>query len=245
MKIPLNIMALSGSIWERFVKFFSPEFYEYDNFNLNETSFVAIKYIIIGIFFGTVIASASALYNRRVLGKFIRALIKQDATSPESAKTLAELGFDKNPFIKYSLVHGYTLKKSTSCVEYEEHLRSLDGSGSLEKSSGEEAEGSENAREAVDTAAEVTSAETKQPKRISAREALYGKEFIPDVKSAHFYIPEDKKYLMDVKFEAKGSNWLTFILTVIAAFLMTGAAVLFLPDILQLADNFINLISGK
>lgn len=241
MKVPFDIMALSGSIWQRFVELFSPELGKYDNFNFNETSFVAVKYVIIGIFFGIVLASASALFNRRVLGRFIRALIKQDATSPESAKTLSELGFDKNPFVKYSLTRGYTLRKSTSCVEREEYLRSL------EKPSDEEAvnEGAEKPSEADPTASGDGSDSAKKVKKISVREALYKKEFVPDLKSAHFYIPEDKKYSMDVKFEAKGTNVPTFILTVVISLILVGAAVIFLPDILRLADNFINLLSKK
>ena len=50
---------------------------------------------------------------------------------------------------------------------------------------------------------------------------------------------------MDVKFEAKGTNWLTFAITVIISLVLVVLAVLFLPDVLRLIDNFINGISGK
>ena len=230
-----DIMALSGSFWGKFTDFFSPEFGAYDNFEFNETSFVAVKYIIIGIFFGIVIASLSALYNRRVLGKFIRALIKSDATSPEKAKTLAELGFDKNPFVKYSLSRGYTLKKSTSCVEYDEFLKKIN-SDMQESPNAEEITPSDQKSEGGE--------DGKTPKK-SVRKALYNREFIPDLPTAHFYIPEEKKYEMDVKFEAKGTNWLTFAITVAVSFALVILAVLFLPDVLRLVDNFINGISGK
>lgn len=194
----INIMALSGSFWEKFVEFFSPKLGQYDNFEINQTSFVAIQYVIIGIFFGIILASLSALYNKRVLGGFIRALIKRGATSPEAAMTLSELGFSKNPFVKYSLSRGYTLKRSVCRIDTEE-------------------------------AAEGAAAK-------SDRDGLDG---------ARFYIPEEKKYAMENKFEAKGTNWLTFALTVIISLVLVGATVLFLPEILRFADNLINLISGK
>lgn len=233
----LKIMALTGSFWDDFVAFFSPTFGEYDNFKISETSFVAIKYIIIGIALGIVLASVSALYNRRVLGKFIRELIKKGATSPETALTLSELGFDKNPFVKYSLIHGYTLKRSTSCVEQEAYLNDQ-GVKNAEK----------NEAPASDEGGEATDGSAVPEKKKQRRERIvytYVKEFKPDPKTAHFYIPEDKKYSMEIKFEAKGTNWISFILTLIVTFLLVGATVLFLPDLLRLVDNFINLLSGK
>ena len=235
MKSTFDIMALSGLFWEKFTDFFSPEFDTYDNFKFNETSFVAVRYIIIGIFFGIVIASLSALYNRRVLGKFIRALIRSDATSPEKAKTLSELGFDKNPFVKYSLSRGYTLKKSTSCVEYGEYLKKINS----------DAQGIANGEEIAPSGEKSEDGKSGEKPKTSVRKALRDKEFIPDLATAHFYIPEGKKYEMDVKFEAKGTNWLTFAITVIISLVLVVLAVLFLPDVLRLIDNFINGISGK
>lgn len=190
-------MALSGSFWEKFVEFFSPKLGQYDNFTINQTSFVAIQYVIIGIFFGIILASLSALYNRRVLGRFIREIIKRGATSPEGALTLDELGFSKNPFVKYSLSRGYTLRRSVCRIDEDE--------------SGDEA-------------------------AAAKKDGLSG---------ARFYIPEEKKYAMENKFEAKGTNWLTFALTVVVSLVLVGATVLFLPEILRFADNLINLLSGK
>ena len=238
MKLLLSISALSASIWERFTEFFSPELGAYDNFNINEGSFVSLKYIIIGLFFGIIFAAISAFYNRRVLGDFIRALIKADATSPEKAKTLAELGFDKNGFVKTSLRNGCTLKNSTSCVEFDEFLR---------KMAEEDAQAVENTDVSADGAkADGTAEDTENtPARKIDRRVLRDRDFIPDLATAHFYIPEEKKYSMEIKFEEKGTNVLTLILAIVFAVVFVGAAVMFFPDVLRLFDNFLNVIKGK
>ena len=234
MKLLLGISALSASIWERFTEFFSPELGAYDNFNVNEGSFVSVKYIIIGLFFGIIFAAISAFYNRRVLGKFIRALIKADATSPEKAKTLAELGFDKNGFVRTSLRNGCTLKNSTSCVEFDEFLRKM----------AEENEQNAQNTGAADGTGTDESAETATARKIDRR-VLRDRDFIPDLATAHFYIPEDKKYSTEIKFEEKGTNVLTLILAIAFAIVFVGAAVMFFPDVLRLFDNFLNIIKGK
>lgn len=234
MKVPFNIMALSGSFWGKFTEFFSPELGTYDNLTFNESSFVSLKYIIMGIFFGIILASLSALYNRRVLGKFIRALIKADATSPEKAKTLAELGFERNGFVRTSLRNGCTLKNSTSCVEYDEFLKKM-----AQKA---QKDGAETAQDSSDS---TSDAEKNGDARKTDRRALRDRDFIPDLATAHFYILEDKKYAMEIKFEDKGTNWLTFAFAVVASVVLAGAVVMFMPDILRFIDNFINVISGS
>ena len=234
MKLLLGISALSATVWERFTEFFSPELGAYDNFNVNEGSFVSVKYIIIGLFFGIIFAAISAFYNRRVLGKFIRALIKADATSPEKAKTLAELGFDKNGFVRTSLRNGCTLKNSTSCVEFDEFLRKM----------AEENEQNAQNTGAADGTGTDESAETATARKIDRR-VLRDRDFIPDLATAHFYIPEDKKYSTEIKFEEKGTNVLTLILAIAFAIVFVGAAVMFFPDVLRLFDNFLNIIKGK
>lgn len=234
MKLLLDISALSATVWERFTEFFSPELGAYDNFNVNEGSFVSVKYIIIGLFFGIIFAAISAFYNRRVLGKFIRALIKADATSPEKAKTLAELGFDKNGFVRTSLRNGCTLKNSTSCVEFDEFLR---------KMAEENEQNAQNTGAADGTGADE-SAETATARKIDRR-VLRDRDFIPDLATAHFYIPEDKKYSTEIKFEEKGTNVLTLILAIAFAIVFVGAAVMFFPDVLRFIDNFLNVMKGK
>lgn len=103
----IRVFALSsGNFFETIDKvFFTPEFgkYEHLGFLGNSESF---KWAILALYFGLVIASLVAYYNRCVLGKAVRALDAAGCTSLETAKTLAELGLGKNIFIKLSLRKG-------------------------------------------------------------------------------------------------------------------------------------------
>ncbi len=58
--------------------------------------------LLAGIAVGTVIV----YYNSRFLGRFVRALIAIDATSPESALTAEELGIKLSPALKQALKPG-------------------------------------------------------------------------------------------------------------------------------------------
>ena len=90
--------------------FFTPNFRTYENLTFfnDPTMF---KLIIFGLYFGIIAAALFMFYTKRVLGAFVRALDQNGALSKENAKTLAELGFEKNIFVKLALVTGYTLRR--------------------------------------------------------------------------------------------------------------------------------------
>ena len=52
---------------------------------------------------GFAVATLTVYYNSRFLGRFIRALIAIDATSPESALTMKELGIKPSPALRQAL----------------------------------------------------------------------------------------------------------------------------------------------
>ncbi len=100
----MNTFSLSIADFFKSVNknFFTPSFgtYEHLGFLGSATTF---KWAILALYFGLVIAAAVTYYNRCILGKAVRALDAADCSSPERAMTLAELGLDKNIFVKMSL----------------------------------------------------------------------------------------------------------------------------------------------
>lgn len=62
-----------------------------------------IKTIICAFLIGAAVATVMVFYNNKFLGNLVRALIKIDATSPESALTLDELGIKLTPALKSAL----------------------------------------------------------------------------------------------------------------------------------------------
>lgn len=71
------------------------------------------------------------------------------------------------------------------------------------------------------------------------KDATYKIDFTKD----HFYIPEDLKYRAEVRFNSKGSGWLSVVLTVILVPVFVGLLCRFMPNILQLADSLITLLA--
>ena len=62
-----------------------------------------ITLILVCVYIGFLAACVLALYEKRVKGAFVRELLRRDATSPEKALTLRELGYDKKRAIRSAL----------------------------------------------------------------------------------------------------------------------------------------------
>lgn len=86
-----------------------------------------LKWGIFTVYFALILASIYAWYNRVVLGSFPRAVLEGECNSPESAKTMAELGYKKNPFVLFSLRFGSLLRREVSCVEAEAWAKENEG----------------------------------------------------------------------------------------------------------------------
>ena len=90
--------------------------YQYENLDLGG-SMISVDMIILAIFIGGVIASFAAVYNKRMLGGFVRALIKAGANTPETAKTIGELGFGEDPFVRSALRGENALRRTVVLAE--------------------------------------------------------------------------------------------------------------------------------
>jgi len=64
-----------------------------------------------------------------------------------------------------------------------------------------------------------------------------------DVSTAHFYIPEDLKYTAELKFEKKGTDWLSFILVVVGSIALALLIIWVVPELLQMTDNFLGMFN--
>ncbi len=71
----------------------------------------SLQIIIWAFFIGILIGAASLYYQKRVIGSFVRALLDDGAADPDNARTLEELGFAKNRFVRHALRGGSVLRK--------------------------------------------------------------------------------------------------------------------------------------
>lgn len=64
---------------------------------------MTLEIVVWSLFAGVILALLATLYNKRILGAFVRKLLTLEAVDADSAKTLREVGFGKNKFVRFSL----------------------------------------------------------------------------------------------------------------------------------------------
>lgn len=216
----VTLTELLEELWAHLEeRFFSPDLGSYDYVNFGSGTMINLQNIVFGILIGMLIASFMTIFDKRVLGDFVRHVLSHECFSHESAKTLYELGYYKNSIIRGSLKHSVSLRRVVKCVEEEEF------------------------NEKVKAMREEYDATVRQ----NDKKALPFKEpkFEMDTSTMHFYIPERMKYMAEIKFDRKGANWkgilIALIVTIVAAFFLFY----FLPDMLQFVDNIIGIMDEK
>ena len=216
-KISAGGKSLFEELWEYIEEtYFSPEIPALDNFDFGTGTLVSLKTILIGLTIGLILASFITIYNKRYIGNFVRKLLSEECFDKESAKTLEELGYLKNTGIKYAIRSDRPLSRWIKCVEEDEFLEEM-------AKKREEHE-------------EKYKDDPKAPKF----KEIYFKR---DVKTMHFYVPEEKKYTIDVKYDAKGANWVSFVLVTVISIAACAFLSFALPDLIKMIDNFITVIN--
>ena len=197
---------------------FSIEMGQYENLGFGDFAFANLRNIIFGLVLGMIFASYLVIFNRRVYGDFVRSLIGENCSSPASAKTLSELGYMKNSAVRSALKSGNTYRGLVRCPEAEEYFAAR-----------EQARGEYEARVAA-------SGEKAKP--------FASPEYKYDFDTARFYIPEDKHFTACERFEKKGTSVLSAVVITVVSLVLFFAILKFLPDIMQLLDNFVGTING-
>lgn len=219
-----HLTATSPSLWQEMWQFLSDKYfsvsfedYNYDHITLSSSSFFSVQGIIIAVFLGMIVAAAMTLFQKRTLGDLVRALDRESCYDATSAKTLEELGLLRSAAIKQALRRGTSLGRIVHCVEQEEYL-----TAQAQK------------REAFE-------AEQAAIPRKSARRAWRDVPYKHDFMTDRFYIPEDKAFGAISHFSKKGSDPLTFGLTIVICIALMMLCCFLLPEMLKLADNFIGV----
>jgi hypothetical protein len=72
---------------------------------------------------GVIIAAFVVLFHKKTLGKLVKKLFDEGAKTEATAKSLAELGLEKNKFLRYALRPDSTLRKIIDATEVDGELR--------------------------------------------------------------------------------------------------------------------------
>lgn len=194
----------------------------YENLKIGSGSLLSVRLIVIGLFVGIALAGFGSVFNKRVLGDFVRKLLGEECLDGERAKTLEELGFAQNFFIRYSVARGVNLRRVVRCREEEEYLANM-----------------ERQRE------EYEAKRAEDPSLPKYHKAFREKPFRVKADSHHFYIPEDLKGMADTKFDKKGTSWGGAWIMVLIMAIALVAVLLSLPYILNLLDEFVGGFSSQ
>lgn len=207
------LSAEMPTIRELFDELFALDLGSYDNIGFTSTTFTGVRGMIVALFVGAIIGSVASLFNKRVLGDFVRAVISEGCSSPESAKTLGELGFLKNSAVRSSLRSNGMLGRVVRCVEEDSY----------------EAEQAE-LRGIIELRAAEDGGEVEPYRALPYKRNL---------NTAHFYIPAEKSDAAELRFSKKGTNLVVLVIGIIASVLLLWVVLRILPDLLQMLDNLV------
>ena len=102
--------------------YFSVQFGAYDNFSVTEQTANIVNTIIPALIWGIIIAAIATVYCRRIVGDFVRTLIKKEALSPDAGVTLFDAGAFHSILVRRELSHGAFLRKVVFCREEQAFL---------------------------------------------------------------------------------------------------------------------------
>ena len=210
--------SLWQELWDHFYEtYLHPEAVYYPNINVDADSMALIRNIVFGMIIGVIVASFAVVIDKRVLGAFVRKLIAEECLSPQSAKRLCDLGFDEKYVIRNGVRKGTNLRSVIRCREEDEHNAQI-----------------AHQRELYEEQRQ------KDPSLPEFVEATYQVSADAD----HFYIPEEKKYAAEMRFEKKGTSWMIFFLIIFASLILFAAFIFLLPEILQFLDDLAGSVKG-
>ena len=184
----------------------------YENLELAKMPLFSIRLTVLGIFIGIIIACIAMAYHKKVLGGIVRRLIEKECLSPESAMSASELGYKKNFFIKYALERSVSLRSIVKCVEEDEYLAAQ---------------------------AEAKALSDEKRKEDPSVKKFKAKDYLIDASKDRFYIPEEKRIRAEIKFEKKGSGWISTVFAIIFVIILFFVVLLVLPQILSYVDGLL------
>lgn len=210
-------------------KYFSVDLGTYENFSVSPALGGTLRNVILALAAAFIVAAFLTAHTRVNIGAFVRRLISEGCLSPESAKTLMELGYFRSTTIRRELSRGGALGMVVHrCEATEAVADASDGSVNdvetpTEGDASGDAEGRVEAAESTPVPANNTTRMRTNAEKI-------------DFMSAKFYIPEDLRDRAEIRFNPKGSGWRTAIIVSVLAVVVATALCLFTPMLIQLAD---------
>lgn len=231
----------------------------YENLNFTGTV-TTLLMLVSGLCLGILFASFVIVFEKRVLGKFIRALLSRGANSPETALTLSDLGLEKSGFIKRELSRASVSRKLISVVDAEGMVTTYTDelAAAFPEFAAAEGKSAKTPTEDVPKDADEWIPEADREDTASAAPAksmkqrtkdfFFEKKFKlrpVDFQTARFFIPEALSYRAELRFREKGSSPLWLIVAFVAVVALFFLCLRFIPAFVGMLDVSISNIKGN
>lgn len=200
---------------------------------IEELTKSSVGLVIVSLFAGIVLSVIFILYQHDVFGAVIRSLMKHNADSPQSAKTLRELGLGKNIFVRAALLgKGGTLRRIIAVAEETSRQEEKADHGISRTDDADLSDGVQNAvgeRNSCGTSADFKKS-WKSDKKISDV-----KQYVKmPLGSCHFYLPPEHREKAESLFGGKRQNPLIVLIYLILLALLGIGLIKLIPHIFQL-----------
>ena len=177
---------------------------------------LSLTIIIWGVLGGIALGTLYSILGRRVPGLFVRALKRAQAETPDKAVTLADIGMEKNLFLKHALKNGKPLRKYALLAnEADFAVKKPDGS----------------------KFSRVMRAIFSLPE---AEERV-----LIDFDTARFYMPTEERYTAEVRYNGKGADLTGAILAIILLVALGFFLQWVLPELLGILTEFADKLGTK
>lgn len=193
----------------------------------------SVGLVIVSLFAGIVLSVIFILYQHDVSGAVIRSLMKHNADSPQSAKTLRELGLWKNIFVRVALLgKGGTLRRIIAVAEETSRQEEKADHGISRTDDADLPDGVQNAVGERNSCG--TSADFKKSRK-SGKKISDVKQYVKmPLGSCHFYLPPEHREKAESLFGGKRQNPLIVLIYLILLALLGIGLIKLIPHIFQL-----------
>lgn len=236
--------------WERILDFFTPDCGEYRHFTVDSG---VVGICLFGIFAGILAAMLVSAYEKSLHADLIGTLTDRGADCPEKALTLAELDFAKSRRVRREFTDGTGISRYVCRVIAEAGREAEpiadDGIADTDKPEPSVEEGSADGdypelnveKESSDVDNPETGAEDVRVDKPEATQPLPSRL---DLETARFYLPDQKRIAAEVRYLPGKNRVAGLVLSVLALAAAYLLMIFLAPELLQLLDNCLGLMSA-
>ena len=218
----LSSLSAEPTLWQEIWTYITENYFSddagiYENLGFGSGGMISLRMIVFGLMIGMIVAAFAITADKRVLGNFVRKLLKEGVVGKENAKTLYDLGSLTSYTVRHSVRRSTNVRRVVKCLEEEEFYAE-------QQKKREEHEQKRREDPSLPPFAATT--------------------YRVDVEVDHFYIPEEMAYAAEAKFSRRGTTWLACFMMIIVGIFVCALLLFAVPKLLGLLNDLVGAISS-